>query len=168
MGKEVKIGVAVILILVITLGVVLAKRLTGTTDAPVASVAEKEDNQTPKTTSESAPKKGKTRAPAAGSKRPTLLAANESSSKTQQRPDWRSRARQSADSAAAAGPPPSNMMPWPSAPSPADAYRHYGMTQQSVQALQAQQGDPSQTYDPFGNQAPQMANSKNMIRLNWT
>jgi nucleoid-associated protein YgaU len=45
MGKEAKIGLAVILILLITFGVVLAKRLTGTEETSVASSSEEDGQQ---------------------------------------------------------------------------------------------------------------------------
>ena len=167
MGKEAKIGLAVILILLIIFGVVLARRLCGPSGTSLASSSGGNDRAASKAGNEPVANDAEVQTPAEGAAGPTVLAAEALPSKTTERSpvdvsQWdlasdSSSTQQSASSAGAKAPTRSY---WPNPPVPdeTDPYRNrYQTTQQSAPAAQAwQDSGTSQASDPFQNPTLQM------------
>ena len=163
MGKEATIGLAVILILLITFGVVLVRRLGGSTDPAAAASAEGNDKNSSKAEADPAEGDAETKAPAAGTGKLRILAAKPASSRTSRHSpaavsqfavvsDANTNA-QTADAGPALVSPPS-MMPNPPAPAWADPHGRYGSRVRQAEASQVRQVRPIRTLGPAGGSRP--------------
>ncbi|MBN2475627.1 MAG: LysM peptidoglycan-binding domain-containing protein [Pirellulales bacterium] len=173
MGKEVKIGVGVILILLITFGVVLARRLGGADDSAATAASNGENRETPQP--DDSPAAGDTTPTIAAGGKPTVLEPKTDSSRT---PAPTSNATggwgavpttdqmqqvATADSTTA---PPAWEMPNPPTPIQNDPYQNYSLPPQPASSLAGQQapgaaaasstGGPN---DAFQHRTQQLAGS---------
>lgn len=171
MGKEAKIGLAVILILLITFGVVLARRLNGAADRPVESSSAEQAKNAAQPQAGPTAKNSAAKSPAPAVKRPTVVAAKAVSNRNAKpssavASQWNvasdgNKAAQGPDGGRAQASPPFPM-PKPPQPVPADPFDRYGNPRQSTPASQAAQRDrmgtaAGQPYDPFPSGPAQMA-----------
>ena len=160
MGKEAKIGLAVILILLITFGVVLGKRLTGTADETA-----KEDKSPTEANVQTAKSGTKAKSPGASNNSPRVVVAQTASSQPPKTASaaWSVAAdrdktgRPSGTDQAKASPP--YLMPKHPAPPAANPYPAYGNAQQPSMYPPANQTGPNsaasrQPYDPFRTLPP--------------
>ena len=167
MGKEATIGLAVILVLLITFGVVLVNRLSDTDDPEASSSAQRDQEASPESGNDPAVDKTNTRVPAARPSKLTVLAAKPTSGQTPELstaaagqfspvPDREGSARSTDGGVSQASPP--SMMPNPPAPSWANPYDQYGAASRQTAAPQVRQLHPvgmststaaSEPYDPF-------------------
>ena len=176
MGKEATIGLAVILVLLITFGVVLVNRLSDTDDPEASSSAQRDQEASPESGNDPAVDKTNTRVPAARPSKLTVLAAKPTSGQTPELstaaagqfspvPDREGRARSTDAGVSQASPP--SMMPNPPVPASANPYDQYGAASRQTAAPRARQLHPigmststaaREPYDPFPNsQTAQMA-----------
>ena len=159
MGKEAKIGLAIILTLLITFGVVLTRRML-TDDDQTATAEAKEDGQAKATGDKDSAAEGKAKSPT-GSK-PTVLAAKAGSGKASAGSydplqGWNARSTGNATrQSATSGPtgPSQSMMANPARSPTANTYPLDGGTRQTTQSAPAQQtgiatAADSAPYDPF-------------------
>ncbi len=166
MRKEAKIGLAVILALLITLGVVLARRLTGPTDGPAATASSDREN----TAAEKADPAAKgTKSKAQAAKKPTVVAMKTVTNKSPKHSgaQWSvvSNRNDTEQTARAAKAPLPSYMPKPTLPTASTYQGGYGAAaQQSTVAKPWQQSGTgtaaplgvAQVPDPFQNRQAQM------------
>lgn len=163
MGKEVTIGLGVILILLITFGVVLARRLTGSADAPAASSSRQDDNESSEAEGDRTVKDANTEASAGGSGEPRVLAAKPVSAETPKPAplpmgQWsvvsadETKTQSAATGTAKASPP--SMMPNPPAPAWAEPRGRYGSNAEESTPPQTWQGGGDTTWGPTGDSQP--------------
>ncbi len=173
MGKEAKVGLAVILILLITFGVVLARRLSGPAEPPQASASAEKVKGTSGARSNPTSRQLKAKTAEAGTSKPTVVAAKAISRKMpKQSPDEIDQFRVVSDSRTATASPtpntievsPPSFMPNPPAPVSADPYDRYGTPQQSTSASgtwksggsMSDSAEARRTAKPFSNPIRQM------------
>lgn len=183
MGKEATIGLAVILILLITFGVVLVNRLSDKDDPEESSSAQRDQEASPKSGNDPAVDKTNTKVPAARPRKLTVLTAKPTSGQTPELStpavgqfspvlDREGSARSTDAGVSQASPP--SMMPNPHAPALANPYDQYGAASRQTAAPQAGQLHPigmststaaSEPYDPFpNNQTAQMGPMPGALR----
>jgi nucleoid-associated protein YgaU len=177
MGKEATIGLAVILVLLIAFGVVLVRRLSGSTDPSAASSMEQSDGGPSEAAGNASVGNAKAEPPAA---RPDKLRALDAKSASSRAPrlspvtvsqfavvsDGDAETKGSHGDARQLPPP--SMMPNPPAPTWADHHDRYGGSQLQTEASQVRQLRPvsmavspegGQPYDPLPSQPEQTAAS---------
>lgn len=169
MRKEAKIGLAVILILVITFGVVLARRLSDPSDSAAKSSLREKAQSTAQLQGAPPAKNSQSKPPGSAIKRPTVVSAKAASTRTPKHSpaaasQWSVASdRNKATPRSGAGQPKSTPpfpMPKPPAPVQADPYARYANPQQSPLPWPAEQTGPRgtgavQPYDPFPSRPAQ-------------
>jgi len=173
MGKEAKIGLAVILILVITFGVVLVRRLSGSGDTSETAAANEQTAETPETPRDSTEDGGKKPSMAAPTK-PMVLTAGAASSTPPRSPGDVSHA---GDDLKGGAPPrlasPSAAKPFPvmsvpeigEAASVAPSESYANDTQSAGSNLPPAKPDNTTTWDPAGVDSASDTSQANAARL---